>query len=83
MISGSAPLPAVVFDKWFDITGQKLLERYGMTETGMILSNTYIEDKIRSRKQGCGEYKRQRSTEEIFKIVIGTSISRGYLNTNL
>ncbi|MFT5325243.1 MAG: malonyl-CoA/methylmalonyl-CoA synthetase [Planctomycetaceae bacterium] len=41
MISGSAALPASVHDKWFALTGQKLLERYGMTEIGMGLSNPY------------------------------------------
>jgi len=41
MISGSAALPASVHDKWFKLTGQKLLERYGMTEIGMGLSNPY------------------------------------------
>jgi malonyl-CoA/methylmalonyl-CoA synthetase len=41
MISGSAALPASVHDKWFELTGQKLLERYGMTEIGMGLSNPY------------------------------------------
>lgn len=39
MISGSAPLPATVFDRWRKLTGQALLERYGMTEIGMALSN--------------------------------------------
>lgn len=39
MISGSAPLPAAVFDRWRQVTGQTLLERYGMTEIGMALSN--------------------------------------------
>jgi malonyl-CoA/methylmalonyl-CoA synthetase len=39
MMSGSAPLPASTFDRWRTITGHALLERYGMTETGMILSN--------------------------------------------
>lgn len=40
MVSGSAPLPENVFSKWHDITGHLLLERYGMSETGMILSNS-------------------------------------------
>jgi malonyl-CoA/methylmalonyl-CoA synthetase len=35
MVSGSAALPATVHDTWFNLTGQKLLERYGMTEIGM------------------------------------------------
>lgn len=41
MISGSAALPASVHEKWTELTGQKLLERYGMTEIGMALSNPY------------------------------------------
>jgi len=39
MVSGSAPLPSPLKEKWKQISGgQVLLERYGMTETGMILS---------------------------------------------
>lgn len=41
MVSGSAALPARVHEEWFQMTGQKLLERYGMTEIGMALSNPY------------------------------------------
>lgn len=41
MVSGSAALPASVHEKWTALTGQKLLERYGMTEIGMALSNPY------------------------------------------
>lgn len=52
MISGSAPLPSTVFEKWHEITGHKLLERYGMTEIGMALSNPYFTDKIRNRTPG-------------------------------
>jgi malonyl-CoA/methylmalonyl-CoA synthetase len=39
MISGSAALPASVHEQWTQLTGQKLLERYGMTEIGMGISN--------------------------------------------
>lgn len=39
MVSGSAALPAGLHRRWHELTGQHLLERYGMTETGMILSN--------------------------------------------
>ncbi len=39
MVSGSAALPASVHQTWTALTGQHLLERYGMTETGMTLSN--------------------------------------------
>ncbi len=41
MVSGSAALPASVHVKWTELTGQKLLERYGMTEIGMALSNLF------------------------------------------
>jgi len=38
-VSGSAPLPVKLQQQWRDLSGQRLLERYGMTETGMLLSN--------------------------------------------
>lgn len=39
MVSGSAALPAGLHRRWAELTGQSLLERYGMTETGMMISN--------------------------------------------
>uniref|UniRef100_A0A673V0D1 Acyl-CoA synthetase family member 3 n=1 Tax=Suricata suricatta TaxID=37032 RepID=A0A673V0D1_SURSU len=39
MVSGSAALPVPVLEKWQRVTGHTLLERYGMTEIGMALSN--------------------------------------------
>jgi len=41
MVSGSAALPARVHVQWTALTGQQLLERYGMTEIGMAISNLY------------------------------------------
>jgi malonyl-CoA/methylmalonyl-CoA synthetase len=41
MVSGSAALPASVHEQWTKLTGQELLERYGMTEIGMAISNLY------------------------------------------
>jgi malonyl-CoA/methylmalonyl-CoA synthetase len=41
MVSGSAALPVSVMDKWLEISGHSLLERYGMTEIGMGISNPY------------------------------------------
>lgn len=38
-ISGSAACPLPVMRRWEEVSGQALLERYGMTETGMILGN--------------------------------------------
>ena len=39
MVSGSAALPQPIMDEWEQITGHTLLERYGMTELGMALTN--------------------------------------------
>lgn len=39
MVSGSAALPVSVLEQWQQVSGHRLLERYGMSETGMILSN--------------------------------------------
>ena len=41
MISGSAALPVSVMERWKQISTHLLLERYGMTEIGMALSNPY------------------------------------------
>ena len=39
MVSGSAALPVSTLERWREITDHTLLERYGMTEIGMALSN--------------------------------------------
>ncbi|KAJ8249210.1 hypothetical protein GJAV_G00232350 [Gymnothorax javanicus] len=39
MVSGSSALPQPTLERWREITGHTLLERYGMTEIGMALSN--------------------------------------------
>ena len=45
MVCGSAALPVSVMEKWDALSGQKLLERYGMTELGMAISNPYRGDR--------------------------------------
>lgn len=45
MVSGSAALPASIHREWSEKTGQVLLERYGMTEIGMALSNPYVGER--------------------------------------
>ncbi len=40
-IAGSAPLLIETFSDWQTRTGQTILERYGMSETGMLTSNPY------------------------------------------
>jgi len=40
LVSGSAALPVTVLERWQELSGHVLLERYGMTEIGMGLSNS-------------------------------------------
>ncbi len=44
-VAGSAPLLAQTFEEFEERTGQRILERYGMTEAGMITSNPYDEER--------------------------------------
>ena len=44
-ISGSAPLPEKIFEQFQAATGKRILERYGMTETGVISSNPLKDDR--------------------------------------
>ena len=44
-ISGSAPLLAETHERFEARTGHRILERYGMTETGMNTSNPYIGER--------------------------------------
>ena len=41
MVCGSAALPVSVMQQWQEVSGHVLLERYGMTEIGMGISNPY------------------------------------------
>jgi malonyl-CoA/methylmalonyl-CoA synthetase len=45
-VSGSAPLLAQTHRDWTDRTGKPILERYGMTETGMNTSNPYDRERV-------------------------------------
>ncbi|MFG1279533.1 malonate--CoA ligase [Xanthobacter autotrophicus] len=45
-VSGSAPLLAETHRAFFERTGHAILERYGMTETGMNTSNPYDGERI-------------------------------------
>lgn len=47
-VSGSAPLQAETFDAFTVRTGQVILERYGMSETGMLTSNPLRGDRRRA-----------------------------------
>ena len=53
MMSGSAALAPAVLERWREITGHTLLERYGMTEFGMALANPLRGP----RRPGTSEYR--------------------------
>jgi malonyl-CoA/methylmalonyl-CoA synthetase len=44
-VSGSAPLPVELWNAVAAVSGQRVLERYGMTETVMLTSNPYDGDR--------------------------------------
>lgn len=44
-VSGSAPLPVHVLERFRDLFGHTILERYGMTETFMNVSNPYVGER--------------------------------------
>jgi malonyl-CoA/methylmalonyl-CoA synthetase len=46
MVSGSATLPVSTLQRWKEISGHTLLERYGMTEIGMALSNPLRGERV-------------------------------------
>ena len=46
LTSGSAALPAALSEEVRAATGQTILERYGMTEIGMALSNPYVGARV-------------------------------------
>lgn len=43
--SGSAPLAPETFHAFRDLTGHEILERYGMSEAGMLVSNPYAGER--------------------------------------
>ncbi|WP_299556225.1 acyl-CoA synthetase [Seonamhaeicola sp.] len=75
MVSGSAALPVSVLKAWRDISGQTLLERYGMTEIGMAISNPYRGERkpghIGQALQGVDVRLRNENDEPVVEGVAG------------
>lgn len=83
MISGSSPLSEPLLNSWISEFRKKgIVERYGMTETGMIASNS-----IRSAKVGCVgkafdsiEIKIDQNADGFGQILVrGPGLFKGYL----
>jgi malonyl-CoA/methylmalonyl-CoA synthetase len=51
-VSGSAPLSGALFSRFREQTGFAILERYGMTEAGMICSNPYEPERRKAQSVG-------------------------------
>ncbi len=87
-ISGSAPLSERLFYEFEKLTGHRILERYGMTEAGMIASNPYEEDKripksVGYALEGCTikiiKDGRQARPNEVGEVYIkGNNVFKGY-----
>lgn len=88
-ISGSAPLPDVLFHRFERATGFRILERYGMTETGMIASNPVETAGRKARSVGyplsgvavrvVGEAESDVAPGEVGEVWIrGDNVFRGY-----
>lgn len=87
-ISGSAPLLEETFDEFAARTGHTILERYGMTETGMNCSNP-LDGERRAGTVGfplpgtevrvCDAQHRPLATGEIGELEVrGVNVFRGY-----
>jgi malonyl-CoA/methylmalonyl-CoA synthetase len=77
-VSGSAPLAAALFERLAELSGQRVLERYGLTETLMNASNPY-EGERRPGTVGLplpGVSLRLASDGEV--LVRGPSVFTGY-----
>jgi malonyl-CoA/methylmalonyl-CoA synthetase len=90
-ISGSAPLPEPLFHRFKKQTGHTLLERYGMTEAGMIASNPYDSELRKIKSIGyplsgvavriVGKQGRDVKPGEVGEVWIkGNNVFKGYWN---
>ena len=90
-VSGSAPLPAATLERFRDLYGHDILERYGMSETLMNISNPYDGERrpgsvgkplpgvsIRLAEPETGEQVAPGETGEV--LIRGDNVFSGYRN---
>ena len=88
LISGSAPLLAETHEAFTARTGMAILERYGMTETGMITSNPLLGERVAGsvgyalpgvEVRVCDASGRERPRVEIGVVEVrGPNVFQGY-----
>ena len=76
-VSGSAPLLDATFREFETRTGHRILERYGMTEAGMICSNPYEGERIPGTVGYPLPGVEARIVDEVLQIR-GPNLFRGY-----
>jgi len=74
-VSGSAALPAPIMQRWEQITGHTLLERYGMTEMGMALTNPLSGPRIAGEHIHCMYYRNERDYNVLGRDRWGRNLS--------
>jgi malonyl-CoA/methylmalonyl-CoA synthetase len=79
-VSGSAPLPADLHVKLSELTGKRIIERYGMTETVITVSHPYDGDR-RAGSVGLPLPGVELQLEETGELLVrGPSVFSGYWN---
>ncbi len=89
--SGSAPLSPETFEAFREISGHAILERYGMTEAGMILSNPLVGERragtvgtalpgisVRVARCEAGDWRDVPDGDEGELLVRGANVFEGY-----
>uniref|UniRef100_A0A8C7WCC3 Malonate--CoA ligase ACSF3, mitochondrial n=1 Tax=Oncorhynchus mykiss TaxID=8022 RepID=A0A8C7WCC3_ONCMY len=74
MVSGSSALPQPTLLRWEEITGHTLLERYGMTEIGMALSNPLKGPRIPGTHTHTHTHTHTPLTTTIFLCAVGVPL---------
>jgi acyl-CoA synthetase (AMP-forming)/AMP-acid ligase II len=50
-LSGSSALPEKIFDEWRELTGFEIVEQFGSSETGRVLSNKLDGKKLAGKEK--------------------------------
>lgn len=80
LVSGSAGLPPTVFEQLHDLTGHRLVERYGMTETLITVSARADADRVASNVGIPLPGIQTRVTNDGELEITGPTVFSGYLN---